>query len=147
MKLYVLAIGHKMPNWVDVAIHDFIKRMPKDATIIIKELKPDLNPAKEAIKLLEQIPKNSYVIALDERGKDLTTVKMSDHFSQWQQLGKDIYFIIGGADGLDPSIKNISQDLWRLSSLTLPHAFARLLLVEQLYRSWTILQNHPYHRE
>jgi len=147
MKLYVLAIGHKMPNWVDVAIHDFIKRMPKDAPIIIKELKPDLNPAKEAIKLLEQIPKNSYVIALDERGKDLTTVKMSDHFSQWQQLGKDIYFIIGGADGLDPSIKNISQELWRLSSLTLPHAFARLLLVEQLYRSWTILQNHPYHRE
>jgi 23S rRNA (pseudouridine1915-N3)-methyltransferase len=147
MKLYVVAISHKMPHWVNEAIQDYCKRMPKDATVIVKELKPDINPSKEAIKLLETIPKNSYIIALDERGKDLTTNQMADHFAKWQQLGKDIYFVIGGADGLDPSIKNMSQDLWRLSSLTLPHAVARLVLIEQLYRSWTILQNHPYHRE
>ena len=147
MKLYIVAIGHKMPNWVDIAIQDFVKRMPKDAPIIIKELKPDINPTKEAIKLLEHIPKNSFIVAPDERGKDLTTLQMSEHFAQWQQLGKDIYFIIGGADGLDQTIKSLSQLMLRLSSLTLPHAFARLLLVEQLYRSWTILQNHPYHRE
>jgi len=147
MKLFVMAVGHKMPQWVEVAIQDYVKRMPKDAPILIKELKPDVSPAKESIKIREHIPKNSFVIALDERGKDLTTLQMSEQFVQWQHLGKDIYLIIGGANGLDSELKASCHALWRLSSLTLPHALARLLLVEQLYRSWTILQNHPYHRE
>ena len=147
MKLFVIAVGHKMPQWVEVAIQDYVKRMPKDAPILIKELKPDVSPIKEAIKIREHIPKNSFVIALDERGKDLTTLQMSEQFVQWQPLGKDIYLIIGGANGLDSELKASCHALWRLSSLTLPHALARLLLVEQLYRSWTILQNHPYHRE
>jgi 23S rRNA (pseudouridine1915-N3)-methyltransferase len=147
MKLFIVAVGHKMPNWVEAAIKDYVKRMPKDSPIIIKELKPDINPAKEAVKILDHIPKNSYVIGLDERGKDLNTQQMSQEFADWQQMGKDIYLIIGGADGLDLTLKQSCQALWRLSSLTLPHALARLLLVEQLYRSWTILQNHPYHRE
>jgi len=147
MKLCIIAVSHKMPQWVDEAIQDYVKRMPKDASILIKELKPEINPAKEALKILECIPKNSYVIGLDERGRDLSSVNMSEQFSGWQHMGKDIYLVIGGADGLDHAFKNGCQALWRLSSLTLPHALARLLLVEQLYRAWTILQNHPYHRE
>ena len=147
MKLFIVAIGHKMPAWVENPIQDFLKRMPKELPIMIKELKPDVSPAKEAIKVAAVIPKNSIVIAMDERGTDLSTTQMSNHLSQWQQIGKDVYLIIGGADGLDEGLKKSAQMIWRLSSLTLPHAMARLLLVEQLYRSWTILQNHPYHRE
>jgi len=147
MKIFIIAVSHKMPIWVETAIQDYCKRMPKELPIIIKEIKPDISPAKEAVKIQEQLPKNAFMIALDERGKDITTMQLSEQVSQWQQLGKDIYLIIGGADGLDLSLKSTCAAMFRLSSLTLPHAMARLLLVEQLYRSWTILQNHPYHRE
>lgn len=147
MKLWIIAVGHKMPIWVETAIEDFQKRMPKDCSIDIKELKPDISPSKEAIKIQESIPKNSYVIGMDERGKDITTMAMSQAMDKWRHMGRDITFLIGGADGLDLELKRSTAELWRLSSLTLPHAMARLLLVEQLYRSYTILQNHPYHRE
>ena len=102
---------------------------------------------KEAIKIAASIPKGSRVIALDERGKDQTTQNLATQLASWRQEGVDITFLIGGADGLDLSLKANAQALWRLSSLTLPHAMARVLLVEQLYRAWTILQGHPYHRE
>jgi len=102
---------------------------------------------KEAIKILAAIPKGSQIIALDERGKDQTTQQLSKQLASWRQDGLDITFLIGGADGLDPSLKESAHAMWRLSSLTLPHAMARLILIEQLYRAWTILQGHPYHRE
>lgn len=146
MKLWVIAVGHKMPQWVETATQDYVKRMPRECAIEIKELKPDLNPAKEAVKIREALPKNALVIALDERGIDQTTVQISKQLEAWLSLGSDVALLIGGADGLDPSIKKEAQAIWRLSSLTLPHAMARLLLVEQLYRAWTILQGHPYHR-
>jgi 23S rRNA (pseudouridine1915-N3)-methyltransferase len=92
------------------------------------------------------MPKNSTVIALDERGRDLTTVQLSAHFTQWQQSGRDVTFVIGGADGLDPESKQRADMLLRISSLTLPHGMVRVLLAEQLYRAWSITQNHPYHR-
>ena len=146
MKLWVIAVGHKMPQWVETATQDYVKRMPRECAIEIKELKPDFNPAKEAVKIREALPKNALVIALDERGIDQTTVQISKQLEAWLSLGSDVALLIGGADGLDPSIKKEAQAIWRLSSLTLPHAMARLLLVEQLYRAWTILQGHPYHR-
>ena len=134
MRLTIVSVGHKMPDWVTTATHDYIKRMPADCSIEIKEIKPDQTPAKEAVKIAAAIPKGSRVIALDERGKDQTTQNLATQLASWRQEGFDITFLIGGADGLD-------------SSLTLPHAMARVLLVEQLYRAWTILQGHPYHRE
>ena len=147
MRLTIITVGHKMPDWVNTATQDYMKRMPADCSIEIKEIKPDLSPAKEAVKMSSAIPKGSRVIALDERGKDQTTQQLSTQLANWRQEGVDIAFLIGGADGLDTSIKENAQALWRLSSLTLPHAMARVLLVEQLYRAWTILQGHPYHRE
>lgn len=136
-----------MPDWVSTACQEYSKRMPADCAIELKEIKSDVNPAKEAIKIIAAIPKNSLIIALDERGKDLSTKDIASHLKNWREIGKDIVFLIGGADGLDASLKSKEIPLWRLSSLTLPHAFARLLLIEQLYRAWTILQGHPYHRE
>ena len=147
MRLTIITVGHKMPDWVTTATQDYMKRMPADCSIEIKEIKPDLSPAKEAVKMSSAIPKGSRVIALDERGKDQTTQQLATQLTNWRQEGVDIAFLIGGADGLDTSIKENAQALWRLSSLTLPHAMARVLLVEQLYRAWTILQGHPYHRE
>jgi 23S rRNA (pseudouridine1915-N3)-methyltransferase len=147
MRLTIISVGHKMPDWVATATQDYIKRMPADCSIDIKEIKPDLTPAKEAAKIMAAIPKGARVIALDERGKDQTTQQLATQLANWRQEGIDIAFLIGGADGLDTSLKENSQALWRLSSLTLPHAMARVLLVEQLYRAWTILQGHPYHRE
>lgn len=147
MRLTIVSVGHKMPEWVAIATQDYIKRMPADCTIEIKEVKSDLTPAKEAIKIAAAIPKGSRVIALDERGKDQNTQNLATQLANWRQEGFDITFLIGGADGLDSSLKENAQALWRLSSLTLPHAMARVLLVEQLYRAWTILQGHPYHRE
>ena len=147
MRLTIVSVGHKMPDWVATVTHDYIKSMPTDCSIEIKEIKPDLTPAKEAIKMAAAIPKGSRIIALDERGKDQTTQNLATQLANWRQDGCDVVFLIGGADGLDASLKVSAQAMWRLSSLTLPHAMARVLLVEQLYRAWTILQGHPYHRE
>lgn len=146
MKLWVVCVGHKMPQWVETATQDYVKRMPRECAIEIKELKPDLSPAKEAVKIREAIPKGAYIIALDERGIDISTAQMAKQMDGWRLLGTDIALLIGGADGLDAQLKKEAQTMWRLSSLTMPHAMARVLLVEQLYRAWTILQGHPYHR-
>lgn len=147
MRLRIIAVSHKMPDWVSKACHEYQKRMPSDCPIEIKELKPEISLVKEAEKILAAIPKGSVVIALDERGSDLRTQTIADHLTNWRENGQDIAFLIGGADGLDPSLKTNANSTWKLSSLTLPHAFARLVLIEQLYRAWTILQGHPYHRE
>ena len=120
--------------------------MPADCAVYIKELKPDISPAKEAIKIREAIPKGCHIIALDERGKDLSTQDLANQMGDWRQNGKDVVLLIGGADGLDPELKKEAQSMMRLSSMTLPHAMARVLLVEQLYRAWTVIQGHPYHR-
>lgn len=136
-----------MPDWVSTACHEYSKRMPSDCAIELKEIKPDASPAKEAVKIRAAIPKNAWVIALDEHGKDMNTKELANQLTYWRDTGKDSVFLIGGADGLDTTLKSNDIPLWRLSSLTLPHAFARLLLIEQLYRAWTILQGHPYHRE
>ncbi|MCF8196873.1 MAG: 23S rRNA (pseudouridine(1915)-N(3))-methyltransferase RlmH [Polynucleobacter sp.] len=147
MKLLVIAVGHKMPQWVQIACEDYLKRMPREYTLEVKELKPDITPSKEALKIRQVIAKGDHVIAMDEHGIDITTLHMSKTMANWRLLGKNIALIIGGANGLDQSILQMANEIWRLSSLTLPHAMARLLLIEQLYRSYTILENHPYHRE
>ncbi len=147
MRLTILSVGHRMPEWVTTATRDYIKRMPNDCTIEIKEIKPDLTTSKEAIKISAAIPKGAHVIALDEHGKDQTTQNLATQLTSWRQEGTDVAFLIGGADGLDSNLKRSAQEIWRLSSFTLPHAMARIVLTEQLYRAWTILQGHPYHRE
>ena len=147
MRLTIIAVGHKMPSWVSTAYQEYSKRLPSDCAVELKELKPDSSPAKEAVKIVAVIPKNTLVIALDEHGKDFTTQDIAIQLKQWREIGKDVVFLIGGANGLDASLKSKETLIWRLSSLTLPHAMARLVLIEQLYRAWTILQGHPYHRE
>ena len=155
MQLHIVAVGHKMPAWVEAGFAEYAKRMPPECRIALKEIKAadrsGGKPAEAAMQLEREridatLPKGARIIALDERGKDLSTVQLSQKLTQWQQDGRDVAFIIGGPDGLDAGIKNIADELIRISSLTLPHGMVRVLLAEQLYRAWTITQNHPYHR-
>ncbi len=144
-----------MPAWIESGFTEYAKRMPPDCRINLKEVKPversgsktaETAMALERTKIEAALPKNTRIVALDERGKDLTTVQLSQLLTQWQQDGRDVAFIIGGADGLDVEFKAKADLSIRISSLTLPHGMVRVLLAEQLYRAWSITQNHPYHR-
>lgn len=155
MNLHILALGKGMPDWVAQAFDSYQKRLPSDCALYLKELKAidragNANVlgilAKEADQLNAATPKGAFRVVLDERGKDLTTIALSQHLSRWQQGSRDVVFYIGSADGLDGSLKKSADLAIRLSSLTLPHMMVRVLLAEQLYRAWSILNNHPYHR-
>lgn len=155
MKLRILSVGHKMPDWVETACSEYLKRMPREASIEIIEIKPDKRASgknaevvqeAEAKRILEAAGKD-YLIALDERGQEVTTVQLAARMETWLTSGRDIALVIGGADGLHASVKSRANWLWGLSKLTLPHGMVRVLLAEQLYRAWTVIQHHPYHRE
>lgn len=156
MKLYIVAIGQKMPDWIKAGFIEYTKRMPKETHTELIELKPekrasgksvDQIKASERDRILASIPHNSAVWALDEQGEQLTTLALAGHLRDSLGSGRDICFIIGGADGLHDDIKQRGDKLFSLSRLTLPHGLARVLLAEQLYRAWSVTRNHPYHRE
>jgi 23S rRNA (pseudouridine1915-N3)-methyltransferase len=155
MQLIIAAVGHKMPAWIETGFQEYAKRMPPECKLVLKEIKPidrasnknaEAVMAQERTRIEAVLPKGGRMIALDERGQDLTTMQMSQLLTQWQQQGGDVTFVIGGADGLDVDLKKNADMLIRISSLTLPHGLVRVLLAEQLYRAWSITQNHPYHR-
>ena len=155
MKLRIISVGHKMPTWVETACAEYTKRMPREASVEIIDIKPEKRAAGnsteniqliEAKRILDAIGKD-YCIALDERGQEVTTLQLADKFKDWQFSGRDVALIIGGADGLHVSVKQKADWLWGLSKLTLPHAMVRVLLAEQLYRAHSVISNHPYHRE
>jgi 23S rRNA (pseudouridine1915-N3)-methyltransferase len=155
MKLVILAVGHKMPDWITNGFEEYTKRMPPELRIELREIKPEQRSsgrnaesvmAAEKQRIEAAMPKHARVVALDERGRDWTTMQLANALPGWQQDGRDVAFVIGGADGLDPAVKARAELLLRVSSLTLPHGMVRVLLAEQLYRAWSITQNHPYHR-
>jgi len=155
VKLRIISVGHKMPSWVEEACAEYSKRMPRDASIEMVEIKPEKRAAGnsteniqliEAKRILEALGKD-YCIALDERGQQYTTLEIAEQFKVWQTLGRDVAFIIGGADGLHASIKQKSDKIWALSKLTMPHGMVRVMLCEQLYRAFSVVNHHPYHRE
>jgi 23S rRNA (pseudouridine1915-N3)-methyltransferase len=154
VRITVVAVGQRQPAWVDQAVADYLGRFPADFAVTLKEVKPEPRTgtpverlmAAEAVRLNAAIPKGDLVIALDEHGREWTTTQLADALRGWRDSAESVSFAIGGADGLDPAFKRNARLLLRLSSLTLPHALARVLLVEQLYRAWSILANHPYHR-
>jgi 23S rRNA (pseudouridine1915-N3)-methyltransferase len=155
MQLVIAAVGNKMPAWIENGFGEYAKRMPPDCRVLLREIKPversgsktaETVMALERTKIEAALPKGARIVALDERGKDLTTMQLSQSLTQWQQDGRDVVFVIGGADGLDPELKRNADMLIRISSMTLPHGMVRVLLAEQLYRAWSITQNHPYHR-
>jgi 23S rRNA (pseudouridine1915-N3)-methyltransferase len=156
MKLLILAVGNKMPSWITEGFNEYTKRMPREAAISLIEIKPEArNSGKTAAQIMEAeaqriravLPAGALCIALDEHGATPTTKQLSQQMQSWMQQGCDIAFIIGGADGLHESVKQQAKQLMALSALTLPHGMVRVLLAEQLYRAYSLLHNHPYHRE
>jgi 23S rRNA (pseudouridine1915-N3)-methyltransferase len=156
MKLVVIAVGTRMPSWVTDGYREYAKRMPSGTTLELIEIKPEARTsgktvaqmlAAEAVRIRAALPKGGRVIALDERGKDLSTCGLAVQLEAWMQERGSLVFLVGGADGLDASLKNTSMMQLRLSGMTLPHGLARVLLAEQLYRALSIIGGHPYHRE
>lgn len=156
MKLYVIAVGNKMPDWITSGFNEYAKRMPREAKIELIELKPESRTSgktaaqmmeAEAQRILAALPQNTLRIALDEHGAMPTTKQFAQQMQNWLGDGRDVVFIIGGADGLHESVKQAVQQLMALSAFTLPHGMVRVLLAEQLYRAHSLLHNHPYHRE
>ena len=156
MNITVLAVGTKMPRWVDEAVNEYAKRFGRDVQYTLKEIKPEkrgagVNAAQgmaaEEKRIVEALPDNAFLVVLDERGKAPTSVELAQYMQRWQQDGEHVCFVIGGADGMTDALKQKARLMLRLSSLTLPHGMVRVLLTEQLYRAVSILQNHPYHRE
>ena len=155
MKLLVVAVGARMPGWVDEAFEEYAKRMPRSMKTDLIEIRPEPRLSgksvaqlvqAEAARLSRAVPRGAMCVALDERGRELTTPELARWLQARSQDGRDIAFLIGGADGLAEETKRGAEAIVRLSAMTLPHGLARVLLAEQLYRAAAILENHPYHR-
>ena len=155
MRLIIVAVGLRVPDWAQTAWDDYAKRFPHELKVELKAVKTEPRGSKtletlyaaERTRIEAAIPKGARIVALDERGTTLTTLALASKLKDWQLGGDDVALIIGGPDGLEPAFRQAAHERIRLSDLTLPHAFARVLLIEQLYRAWSVNANHPYHRE
>lgn len=155
MRFKIIAVGTKMPAWVEEGYREYAKRLPRDFSLEVLEL--PLGPrgksssvakaiAKEGEQMMAAIPKGDKVIALDVKGKPWSTEKLADNLANWRMESSNYSVLIGGPDGLAPECLARADAKWSLSALTLPHPLVRIVLAEQLYRAWTILNNHPYHK-
>ncbi|MBK6321322.1 23S rRNA (pseudouridine(1915)-N(3))-methyltransferase RlmH [Candidatus Aalborgicola defluviihabitans] len=155
MRLLIVAVGQRVPDWAQTAWDDYAKRFPRELQVELKAVKTEPRGSKtletlyaaERARIEAAIPKGTRIVALDERGTTVTTLALASKLQDWQLSGDDVALVIGGPDGLDPAFRQAAHERIRLSDLTLPHAFARVLLIEQLYRAWSVNANHPYHRE
>ena len=155
MRLLVVAVGQRIPDWAQTAWDDYAKRFPAELKLELKAVKTEPRGSKsletlyaaERERIEAAIPRGCRPVALDERGTALSTLSLASRLKTWQLEADDVALVIGGPDGLDPAFKQAAHERIRLSDLTLPHAFARVLLVEQLYRAWSVNAGHPYHRE
>ena len=156
MRLLLASVGQRPPAWAQTAYDDFAKRFPPELKLELKAIKaesrsagksPGQMMAAEAARLEAACPKSARRVLLDERGSRLTTLQLAERLQFWLGDGRDVVLLVGGPDGLDPALKASADETLRLSDLTLPHAFVRVLLAEALYRAWSLGVGHPYHRE
>ncbi|MFA5941883.1 MAG: 23S rRNA (pseudouridine(1915)-N(3))-methyltransferase RlmH [Sinimarinibacterium sp.] len=155
MRIHLIAVGTRMPGWVETAYADYAARLPHECRLELIEIAPaqrgknaDIARAKqqEGEKILKAVPRDSLVVALDEHGRQLGSVDWSVELKTWMQSGRDTCLLVGGPDGHAPEVLARAHQKWSLSRLTLPHALVRVLVAEQLFRAWSLLANHPYHR-
>lgn len=156
MRLIVAAVGTRLPEWLDAGFAEYAKRMPRELPLELAEIRPEPRTtgktveamlAAEAKRIEAVLPARCRRVALDERGETLDTRALADRLGQWLAAGDDVAFLIGGPDGLDPELKRTARERLRLSSLTLPHGLARVVLAEALYRAHSLRCGHPYHRD
>ena len=155
MKLLLVAVGQRQPAWADTAYADFSKRFPPEMRLELKAVKAEPRGGKtaeqlmaaEGVRIEAALPRGVRRVVLDEHGERVTTLALSARMKAWRRDGRDVALLIGGPDGLDASLKTSADETLRLSELTLPPALVGVLLAEALYRAWTVMVNHPYHRE
>ena len=155
MRLLLVAVGQRPPAWAQTAWDDYAKRFPPELRLELKAVKAESRDGRPAAALMAAegarieaaLPRGVRRIALDERGERVTTRELAARLGVWQRDGRDVALLVGGPDGLDAALKDGADERLRLSDLTLPHAFVRVLLAEALYRAWSLAAGHPYHRE
>jgi len=156
VQLLVLAVGQRMPAWVGEACSEYARRFPRGLTLEFREIplarrtrnaRPELLCAAEGEALAAAVPPGFRVVALDQRGRQWTTLELAGRLEDWMREERGVCFLVGGPDGLSPECRGAAHESWSLGLLTLPHPLVRVVLAEQLYRAWSITQNHPYHRE
>jgi len=156
VRLNIVAIGQRMPSWVTSGWTEYSKRFPRGYSLNLREvpaIKRSRNADIDSIRqregdaLLAAAPAPGYLVALDEQGSQWSTAELAAHMTEWMKSSRDVTFLIGGPDGLSTACRDRAEVCWSLGKLTLPHALVRVVLAEQLYRAWTITQNHPYHRD
>jgi 23S rRNA (pseudouridine1915-N3)-methyltransferase len=156
MRIQIIAVGQKMPEWIDTGFADYAKRLPRQQSVELTCI-PTTNrkmglpverlQAQEAEKIRMKLKPGSLIIALDETGRQWTTAQWAQQYQRWLQEYSQVNFIIGGPDGLDPGLRSQAQHVIALGRMTLPHGLARVVLMEQIYRAWSVVEGHPYHRE
>ncbi len=157
MKLHMIAVGQKMPEWVNTGIDTYQRRMPAHLPLMVREIAAEPRPRQatgnvsklmdaEAERIRQAIPDQAICVAMEVKGSSWSTESLASRFAEWMQSGQDICFLIGGPDGLQPDLSRQCQSRWSLGALTLPHPLVRVIIAEQLYRAHTILTGHPYHR-
>lgn len=159
MKFLAVAVGHKMPAWINAGFEEYARRMPREARLALIEIKPEVRSGRAGAATVQRmlqaehkrisaaLPAGCCRVVLDEHGKSFSTRQLADRITRWREAGRDVAFIVGGADGTAAALKERADLLWSLSPLTLPHGLVRIVLAEQLYRAVSILSGHPYHRE
>lgn len=155
MKIKLVAVGNRMPAWVESGVAEYRKRLPRDFALEVIEIAPgsrgkNSDPARaiaqEAERIRERLKGNEHLVALEVKGKPWSTEQLAEQAQGWRLEGRDVALLVGGPDGLEPALSASAQQHWSLSPLTLPHPLVRILLAEQLYRAWTLMVGHPYHR-
>jgi 23S rRNA (pseudouridine1915-N3)-methyltransferase len=156
LKLLIVAVGQRMPGWIDAGFTDYARRMPRETRLELIAIRPEPRETSAAVERLTEaearrirsaVPAGALKVVLDESGRTCSTKALAGKLQGWQMQGRDVAFVIGGADGLSDGIRREADWVWSLSPLTLPHGLVRVVLAEQLYRATSILKNHPYHRE
>ena len=156
MQITIVAVGVRMPTWINQGVTEYQKRFPPELKVKLTEIpsskrtksaNSDRILKQEAERISAAVPDGCHVIVLDEHGKTQRTTALAKNMASWMQNGKSIALVIGGADGIHADLKKQANEIWSLSDLTLPHGLARVFLMEQLYRAWSVLKKHPYHRE
>jgi 23S rRNA (pseudouridine1915-N3)-methyltransferase len=156
MQINLITIGNRMPGWVQQGYEEYAKRLPRECALILKEIVSDKRGKPNDIarvtkgegeRMLGAIPPGAHIVTLDIGGKSWSTLELSQVMKRWLESGQNIALLIGGPEGLSDSAKQLGRESWSLSNLTFPHPLVRILVAEQLYRAWSLLNNHPYHRE
>jgi len=155
MRIQLLAVGQKMPAWVEQGFHEYAHRMPAEARLELREIAPGKRGKNAPVKRIVEeegrriqaaIPQSAHIVALDVQGRAYSTEQLAGRMNEWMHAGQDICLLVGGPEGLSDECRNLAHEKWSLSPLTFPHPLVRVILAEQLYRAWSVLRNHPYHR-